>query len=139
MKSLQEFILESTEQKSDEPKAKEFVFKFKDLENGEETVKSLANVYGCTANEDKQEVTISVNKENANKLETAQDILQQFAQGIRNSTKRASDEQYAQKTKSFEDKVNEFTKAIDDFLNVDADPRDDVKKEEKDSKDKDEE
>ena len=138
MKSLKDFLFESSEiiesteivESTDEPKAKEFIFKFKDLENGEETVKSMANVYGCTANEEKLEVSITVNKDNANKLETAQDILQQFAQGIRNSVKRASDEQYAQKTKAFEENVNKFTEAIDAFLNIDADPADDEKKEE---------
>ena len=102
MKSLKEYLFEAAKEE------KEFVFSFKGLENGEETVKSMASVYGCTANEEKQEVSITVTKDNANKLETAKDILQQFAQGIRNSTKRASDEQYAQKTKSFENKVNEF-------------------------------
>ena len=55
--------------------------------------------------------------ENVDKLDTVQDILQQFAETIRNSTKRSSDEQYAQKTKVFAEKVAEFNDALDEIAN----------------------
>ena len=45
-------------------------------------------------------------------LEAVQDILQQYCQTIRSSQKRSSNEQYAQKTKSFETKVGELNDAI---------------------------
>ena len=113
MKSLKEFLFESSKD------SKNFVFDFKDLENGEETIKSLGDVYGCTADTEGKKVTIEVNADNASKLDTAQDILQQYVQKLQNSSKRASDEQYAQKIKKFAEKVNEFVDAIDEFLNPD--------------------
>ena len=123
MKSLKDFLFESSQEE------KNFVFSFKDLENGEETLKSLADVYGCTVDEEKKQVSITVTPDNASKLETAQDILQQYAQKLRSSTKRASDEQYAQKTRAFADKVADLNDAIDEMLAGDED-KDKTKEEE---------
>lgn len=135
MKRLQDFINENlTINESSESKS--ISFNFKDLENAEETLKKFADLDNCLIEDNK--LTVTVSKDNANKLSQVQDLLSQYSQGLRNSTKRASDEQYAQKTKSFEDKVNELNQTIDDFINVDADPRDDVKKEEKEAKKKEE-
>ena len=93
MKSLQTFINERVEIFEAEG-SKTITFDFTDLEIGEERLKSLYE-----------------------KVDTVQDILQQFAETIRNSTKRSSDEQYAQKTKAFAEKVAEFNDALDEIAN----------------------
>ena len=58
-----------------------------------------------------------------------QDILQQFCQTIRNSQKRSSDEQYAQKTVDFEKKIGELNDAIDEIANEDDNSEKGEKKE----------
>ena len=125
MKRLTDFIAESIVAEANDNKSKSFVFNLADMENGEETVKSFENMPGVTI--DGQKVTVEVSSENFDKLDSFQDIMQQFIEGLRNSTKRASDEQYAQKTKALADKMNEFNDFIDELGNPDED--DDDKKE----------
>ena len=72
---------------------------------------------------------ISITKNNVDNIETIQDILQQYCQTIRNSQKVSSDEQYAQKTVSFEKKINEMNDAIDEISSTDDDDDDDDKNE----------
>ena len=114
MKSLQTFINERVEIFEAE-RSKTITFDFTDLENGEETLKSLEEKEGCEI--DGNKLTVTITTENVDKLDTVQDILQQFAETIRNSTKRSSDEQYAQKTKAFAEKVAEFNDALDEIAN----------------------
>ena len=136
MKSLQEFINEQAEVNVDITEAKdskEITFDFTDLENGEETLKSLEDKEGCTIEDNK--LTVKITNDNADKLDTVQDILQQFAETVRSSVKRSSDEQYAQKTKKFAEKVAEFNDAIDEISNPE-DNKDD--KDDKNDKDKNE-
>ena len=133
MKSLQEFINEQAEVNvniTEAKDSKEITFDFTDLENGEETLKSLEDKEGCTVEDNK--LTIKITGDNVDKLDTVQDILQQYSDTIRSSQKRSSDEQYAQKTIKFEKKVGEFNDAIDEISN----PKDD--KDGKDDKDKNE-
>ena len=70
-------------------------------------------------------------RDTVDKLDTVQDILQQFCQTVRNSQKRSSDEQYAQKTVEFEKKVGELNDALDEIAN----PDDDKKEEKKEGED----
>ena len=114
MKSLQTFINERVEIFEAEG-SKTITFDFTDLENGEETLKSLEEKEGCKIEDNK--LTVTITTKNVDKLDTVQDILQQFAETIRNSTKRSSDEQYAQKTKAFAEKVAEFNDALDEIAN----------------------
>ena len=133
MKRLQEFINEQAEVNvniTEAKDSKEITFDFTDLENGEETLKSLEDKEGCTVEDNK--LTIKITGDNVDKLDTVQDILQQYSDTIRSSQKRSSDEQYAQKTIKFEKKVGEFNDAIDEISN----PKDD--KDGKDDKDKNE-
>ena len=133
MKSLQEFINEQAEVNvniTEAKDSKEITFDFTDLENGEETLKSLEDKEGCTVEDNK--LTVKITSDNVDKLDTVQDILQQYSDTIRSSQKRSSDEQYAQKTIKFEKKVGEFNDAIDEISN----PKDD--KDGKDDKDKNE-
>ena len=133
MKRLQDYIIEQA-QVNEGASSKSITFDFKDLENGKETIESLKDKEGVEVEEDKLIVTVS--SDTVDKLDTVQDILQQFCETIRNSQKRSSDEQYAQKTVKFADKVNELNDAIDEIKNPEEDDEnnDNDKDETKDDK-----
>lgn len=129
MKHLQDYIVEQAEVKVDEgATSKSITFDFTDLENAEETLESLKDKEEVSI--DDKKLTLEITADNVDKLDTVQDILQQFCQTIRNSQKRSSDEQYAQKTASFEKKVGEMNDAIDEIKNSEED--DDQKDDDKD-------
>jgi len=116
MKSLQDFIIESGKNKESKDSAS-ITFDFTDLENAEEILDSLKDKEGCTIEDNK--LTVNITKDNCEKLDTVQDILQQYTSTIRSSQKRSSDEQYAQKTLAFEKKLSEFNDALDEIANPD--------------------
>ena len=128
MKHLQDYINEAVKI-NEGIESKTITFDFTDLENGEETVKSLDGQTGISV--DGLKVTLSITKDNVDSIGTAQDILQQYCSTIRRSQKVSSNEQYAQKTVSFEKKVGEMNDAIDEITNPDDEEDDnDDKKEE---------
>ncbi len=127
MKSLQDFIIESSQEINEGKDTASITFDFTDLENAKETIESIQDKEGVSVDGDK--VTITINKDNVAKLESVQDILQQYSSTIRKSQKRSSDEQYAQKTVAFEKKVGELNDAIDKISNPD-DGEDDNKEDE---------
>ena len=126
MKHLQDYINEAVKI-NESMESKTITFDFTDLENAEETIKSLDGHEGISI--DGQKVTLSITKNNVDNIETIQDILQQYCQTIRNSQKVSSDEQYAQKTVSFEKKIGEMNDAIDEISSTDDDDDDDDKNE----------
>lgn len=121
MKHLLDYINEAVKI-SEGVESKTITFDFTDLENGEETVKSLDGQTGISV--DGLKVTLSITKDNVDSIGTAQDILQQYCSTIRRSQKVSSNEQYAQKTVSFEKKVGEMNDAIDEITNPDDDEED---------------
>ena len=121
MKHLQDYINEAVKI-NEGIESKTITFDFTDLENGEETVKSLDGQTGISV--DGLKVTLSITKDNVDSIGTAQDILQQYCSTIRKSQKVSSNEQYAQKTVSFEKKVNEMNDAIDEITNPDDEEED---------------
>ena len=127
MKSLQDFIIENVEIEESASESKTITFNFDGLENAEDTLKLFEDKEGCTVEDNKLIITLS--EETKGKLNSAKDILQKFTDTIRNSSKRSSDEQYAQKTKSFEDKLNEFKDALDELENPEENDNNDDKKE----------
>jgi len=116
MKHLQDYIIEQA-QVNEGANSKSITFDFTGLENGKETIDSLKDKEGVTVDGDK--LTVEITSDNVNKLGTVQDILQQFCQTVRNSQKRSSDEQYAQKTVEFEKKIGELNDALDEITNPD--------------------
>ena len=121
MKHLQDYINEAVKI-NEATESKTITFDFTDLENGEETVKSLDGQTGISV--DGLKVTLSITKDNVDSIGTAQDILQQYCSTIRKSQKVSSNEQYAQKTVSFEKKVGEMNDAIDEITNPDDEEED---------------
>ena len=126
MKHLQDYIIEQA-QVNEGVSSKSITFDFTDLENGKETIDSLKDKEGVTADGDK--LTVEITSDNVDKLGTVQDILQQFCQTVRNSQKRSADEQYAQKTVEFEKKIGELNDALDEIANPDDKDDKDGKKE----------
>lgn len=126
MKHLQDYIIEQS-QVNEGASSKSITFDFTDLENGKETIDSLKDKEGVTADGDK--LTVEITSDNVDKLGTVQDILQQFCQTVRNSQKRSADEQYAQKTVEFEKKIGELNDALDEIANPDDKDDKDGKKE----------
>ena len=126
MKHLQDYIIEQA-QVNEGVSSKSITFDFTDLENGKETIDSLKDKEGVTVDGDK--LTVEITSDNVDKLDTVQDILQQFCQTVRNSQKRSADEQYAQKTVEFEKKIGELNDALDEIANPDDKDDKDGKKE----------
>lgn len=122
MKHLVDYLNEAATVSEAVTTEKKITFNFKGLENAEETLKSLEGKDGVEIEEEK--LTLTINTDNVSKIGTVQDILQQFCQTVRGSEKRTNDEQYAQKTKSFEDKIKEMNDAIDEISNPDDDDDD---------------
>lgn len=131
MKTLKDFIVEHVDLNESKTSTK-VRFDFTGLEGADEVLKTLENQEGCEIEDTL--LTVIVDKDNVDKLKAVQDLLQEFTSTIRSSSKRASDEQYAQKTVSFENKLNELNNAIDELVNPD---KDDIKDEKKDIKDDD--
>ena len=114
MKTLQDYIIEQS-QMNEAIESKSITFDFTDLENAEETLKSFEDQEGCTVEDNK--LTVNITKDNVDKLDSVQDILQQYSETLRKSSKSTNDEQYAQKTKKFAEKVEEFNDTIDKIEN----------------------
>jgi len=134
MKHLQDYIYEKSEEALNEnATSKSIKFDFKDLENAKETLDSLQGKEGVTIED--ESLTVEITSDNADKLGTVQDILQQYCQSIRSSQKRSSDESYAQKTVKFENTLNEFNDALDEIQNPEeSEEKDDDKNDNKDDK-----
>lgn len=124
MKSLKDFILESSADANVESKT--FTFDFTGIENAEDTVKSLENEDCITA--DGLKVTLTIEKDKP--YDTAMDILQQTIQLIRKSSKTKSSEEYGQKTKKLEVTLGEVFDFIDILENPEEEKAEDAKKEE---------
>ena len=94
--------------------SKEITFNFTDLENAKETIESLEKMDNVTKKSD-NELTVTVTSDNVDKLDTVVDILQQYAETLRHSSKRSSSETYAQKTIAFAKSVASLNDAIDEL------------------------
>ena len=127
MKDLRNFILESTDLQS-------FKFNLKEFDNAKETVESIENLNLTCLTIDKDELSIKVNvtKNSSTKLETFVDILQQFYETLRHSSKRTNSESYAQKINKFGSKIGELNDAIDSYTDDGSLPQTDTKDTEED-------
>ena len=136
MRSLKEFLAESFVKANDdvvvESSDTKIEFNFNGLEKAEETLKSLAdaNIKGVTVDEDDKKVSVKVDADNVDDLDTLIDILQQYGHVLRNSPKRVNDEKYAQLTITFMNTLNKVTDAIDEINGADNEEESEEKKEE---------
>lgn len=125
MKSLSEFILEKCSGKTCESKT--FIFNFDGIDEIDDTLKSFDSDEYCEV--DGKKVTVNVTKDNANKLANVYDTLANAITGLRSSQKRASDEQYAQKTAKLEREVNALNSYIKEITNPTETPEEELEKE----------
>lgn len=128
MKNLTTFINEkfskSTNAINESDESKEIRFNFTDLENAKETIESLEKMDNVTKKSD-NEIVVTVTSDNADKLDTVVDILQQYAETLRHSSKRSSSETYAQKTIKFQKSVEELNDTIDELTSGDSEEKED--------------
>lgn len=129
MKNLKQYIDERLNESNEE--SKDFIFNFTDIENGEETVKSLSELNNENIKVEDKKVTITIKKDID--IETAQDILQQAIQSARSSKKSNNYEDYAQKTAKLERTLGEMNEFIDKVNNpeeTETEKEDDKKEDE---------
>ena len=129
MKNLKQYIDERLNESNEE--SKDFIFNFTDIENGEETVKSLSELNNENIKVEDKKVTVTIKKDID--IETAQDILQQAIQSARSSKKSNNYEDYAQKTAKLERTLGEMNEFIDKVNNpeeTETEKEDDKKEDE---------
>lgn len=135
MKNLSDFILEKCS--GEKCESKTFTFNFDGIDEIDDTLKTIEADKYCEVS-DKQ-VTVKVTKDNANKLSNVYDLLSNAITGLRSSQKRASDEQFAQKTAKLEKNVKALNNYINELSNPTETPAEELKKETKKDEKKEEE
>lgn len=124
MKHLSNFILENT---SLQPATKSFTFNFDDIENAEETIKSIQDMgeeHNVTVTVNGDSVTIIVDGTKLDDIDGIVDVLQQTIEIAGKSTRRSSNEQYAQKCQALERTMNDMMDYIDNANIEEIDDKD---------------
>lgn len=117
MKSLVETLNESLN--INESKEKMFRFKFGDLDHADETIKSiedLANKNSVYSEKIDGGIKIKANDSNKDKLDSIQDVLQQYVQKMQDDDKANQDD-----VKSLADQLNKLS----DFIESEDDDKED--------------
>ena len=128
MKTLQDYILEQVSlNESDETKAT-FTFDFTDLENADEIIKGFSDKSECEV--DDKKLTVTVTPDTVRNIHATLDALQQYVDKLMGSTKRSSNEQYAQKIRKFSDAVSAMKAKIDE-IETPEEPEDTKEKDDK--------
>lgn len=111
MKTLKDFILESSEKSM----SKTIVLNFEDFDDGKEKIKEFAEKYNSLdfVTIENDVMTINLTNDNLSDITELYDDLKSYCSSLKNSSKRSSNEQYAQKIKKFTESVN----SIDNFKN----------------------
>ena len=125
MKSLVETLNESLN--INESKEKMLRFSFGDLEHADETIKSiedLANKNSVYSEKIDGGIKIKVNDSNRDKLDSIQDVLQQYVQKMQDDDKADQDN-----VKTLADQVTKLS----DFIDEEDDDEDDKENKEDDS------
>lgn len=124
MKHLSNFILENT---SLQPATKSFTFNFDDIENAEETIKSIQDMgeeHNITVTVNGDSVTIVVDGTKLDDIDGIVDVLQQAIEIAGKLIRRSSDEQYAQKCHALERTMNDMMDYIDNANIEEIDDKD---------------
>lgn len=113
MKSLVETLNESLN--INESKEKMLRFEFGDLDHADETIKSiedLSNKNGIYSEKVDKGIKIKVNDSNKDKLDSIQDVLQQYVQKMQDDDKANQDDVKSLANKL--DKLSDFIESEDD-------------------------
>lgn len=113
MKTLNEYIKNSFIKES-EDKSTKITFNFSGLDdNLEEVLKDFENEPNCEI--DGEKLIVNVNLENSSSFDNLIAKLEKFNNEKRNSPKRASDEQFAQKTAKFDASISKLKAKIEEL------------------------
>ena len=127
MKSLVEFIKESKEEK---PSSKTLTFNFNGIDNVDEIIKTLSE--DETLNIDGNKVTLTINADNIDDIQTPLQKLENVIKAERKGTHSSNNEQYSQLVSSLERTLKEAK----DFIAELTTPEEDKKDDDDDKKDK---
>ena len=127
MKSLVEFIKESKEEKTS---SKTLTFNFSGIDNVDEIIKTLSE--DETLNIDGNKVTLTINADNIDDIQTPLQELENVIKGERKGTHSSNNEQYSQLVSSLERTLKEAK----DFIAELTTPEEDKKDDDDDKKDK---
>lgn len=127
MKSLVEFIKESKEEKTS---SKTLTFNFSGIDNVDEIIKTLSE--DETLNIDGNKVTLTINADNIDDIQTPLQKLENVIKGERKGTHSSNNEQYSQLVSSLERTLKEAK----DFIAELTTPEEDKKDDDDDKKDK---
>ena len=134
MKTLVEYIRESSEEKKTVPSSKSFSFNFSGFENAEETLKSAqetASSQGVEVEVEDSTVKVTVKKDSTESAEGLFELLQDFIQLRGKDQKVASDESYAQKIHKLRDVLDDWREYVDSVSSESAEQEKVDKEEEK--------
>lgn len=131
MKSLSEYIKENLDIENINKGSVKF--DFDGIDNADDILKQLSSFQSVSVNDKKVEVVCDANVDELNEI---YDILKKYSDDERSGSHRTNDEQYAQKTIKFAEKVNELKKMIEKIETPDDKKSDDTKSDDKKSDDK---
>lgn len=129
MKTLKDYITESISSKKAvkeaEPiKPQQVELNFDGLDDGDKIKKDIiaaSTENGIAYEDNDKKLSLTINANDVEKYEEIVNILTDFCKKIRKSSKRTNDELYAQKTKSFEKKVNKIKEILDNTEDIQDD------------------
>lgn len=130
MKSLSEYIKENLNIENINKGSVKF--DFDGMDNADDILKQLSSFQSVSVNDKKVEVVCDANVDELNEV---YDILKKYSDDERNGMHRTNDEQYAQKTIKFAEKVDELKKMIEKIETPDDKNSDDKKSDDKKSDD----
>ena len=130
MKSLSEYIKENLDIENINKGSVKF--DFDGMDNADDILKQLSSFQSVSVNDKKVEVVCDANVDELNEI---YDILKKYSDDERNGMHRTNDEQYAQKTIKFAEKVDELKKMIGKIETPDDKNSDDKKSDDKKSDD----
>lgn len=141
MKTLVDYIKESQE-RNEVPTSKSFNFNFAGCEGTEDFLKSIQEI--ATNNDlsvtvEDEKVSFTISKEDIEKYSKLLEVLQDFIHLRGRDTRRASDEQYAQKLHKLESKLAELSSYLEDAETEENDDKKDKEDKSDKSKNKEEE
>lgn len=131
MKSLSEYIKENLNIENNN--AGSVKFNFDGMDNADDILKQLSSFQSVSINDKEVEVVCDANVDELNEV---YNILKKYSDDERSGSHRTNDEQYAQKTIKFTEKVNELKKMIEKIETPDDTKSDDKKSDDKKSDDK---
>lgn len=134
MKSLYDYIIEATSPEDtaeEQTETKTFSFDFSKFENAKETIQTIASsAEDFIDDQTETSIKLTFTKADATKLTAVVEIIKAYLKKEAHTTKRASDEQFAQYCASQERVFDEFEKFVTETPNPQEQPNVQAQKDE---------